>query len=287
MSMLAMSLSDPFFRNALLSAVALGTACAVLSVPVVLRRWAFIGEGISHSGFGGAGTAWVLGLLFPAFEQPWVPYAAVIVFCTATALAIGRLSRGHRVSSDAAIGIFLVASLAWGFMAQQIYQRQRHTAPAWFDNLLFGQMQLVSLEYAVAAVMICSAVLLVVAALRKEILAYCFDPLAAQTSGVRAGFIHYLLMVLIALVIVIGVRVAGSVLVTALLVLPGATALAVSRRMTTVVSISVAVGLLGAVGGLLVNARWAFLPVGPSIVLTLFAVFLLCYFTSQVVRRGE
>src|SRR5476651_1062450 len=89
------------------TAVALAAACAVLSVLVVSRRWAFIGEGISHSGFGGAGTALVLALVFPRLNQPWMPYLCVIVFCMGTALAIGFLSFRQRVNSDAAIGIFM------------------------------------------------------------------------------------------------------------------------------------------------------------------------------------
>src|SRR5947209_4588514 len=108
------------------SAVSLAIACAVLSVMVVSRRWAFIGEGISHSGFGGAGTAWVLALIFPALETDWMPFCCVIVFCLLTALAIGFLNRRQRVNSDAAIGIFMVASLAWGFLGREIYRAHRH-----------------------------------------------------------------------------------------------------------------------------------------------------------------
>ena len=76
-------------------------------------------------------------------------------------------------------------------------------------------MRAPSTAAAVACIGVAVAVVVTVALLRKEILAYCFDPLTARTSGVREGFIHYLLMLLLALLIVIGVRVAGSVLVTA------------------------------------------------------------------------
>src|SRR5687767_4833646 len=119
------------FAPALLVAVALAVACAVLSVFVVSRRWAFIGVGISHSGFGGAGTAWLLALAFPAaFDRPWVPYAGVVVFSLGTALAIAWLTRRRRVDTDTAIGIFLVASLAWGLLAQRIYFLYTRREPA-------------------------------------------------------------------------------------------------------------------------------------------------------------
>ncbi len=275
------------FTWALLTACAMAVACAVLSVFVVSRRWAFVGEGISHSGFGGAGTAWLLMLIFPALDSPerqWVPYAGVIAFSFITALLIGYLSRSRRVSSDTAIGIFMVGSLAWGFVAQQMYRQRRGRMPAGWETFLFGQMTDVSARFALAAALVCAAVVLTVAVLGKEILYYCLDPAMAEASGVRAGFIHYLLMLLVALTIVLGVRVAGNVLVTALLVLPGATALLLTQRLRTTVLGATAVGLLGALGGILITARWPFLQTGPAIVLVLFSQFVVAYAWAKLLR---
>jgi manganese/iron transport system permease protein len=274
---------DWTFLNSLIAALALASACAVLSIFVVLRRWAFIGEGIGHSGFGGAGTAWLAALLIPAFDSPGATYAFVILFCLLTALAIGYLARSQRVNADAAIGIFLVASLAWGFVAQHVYMQQRNGAiPYGFETYLFGQLRDFGGQFTFAAIAVSAAVLLTAAMLWKELIAYCFDPLMAQTSGVMAGFVHYLLMLLIGLVIVIGVRLAGSVLITALLVLPGTTALALSRRLRIVVMIAVIAAIVGAAGGLIVNIKWRFLPVGPAIVLILFAQFVVSYVVSSM-----
>ena len=267
---------------ALLIVSTLAVACAVLSIPVVLRRWAFIGEGIGHSAFGGAGTAWIAALLIPSLDQDWAPYLFVVIFCLATALGIGWLSRSQRVHSDTAIGVFMVAALAWGFVAQQIYAHARHGAtPAWFDDLLIGQMRPISTSSALASAAVCVGIVLIMVMLNKEIIAYCFDPLTARTSGVREGFVHYLLMLLLALVIVIGVRVAGGLLVTALLVLPGATALLVGRRLQWVMVASVVAALIGAIGGLLIHAQWRFLPVGPSIVLILVIEFAIAYVAAR------
>src|SRR3982751_315475 len=107
---------------AVAATAAMAIACASLSVFVVARRWAFIGEGIAHSGFGGAGLAWLAMLVFPSLlAQPAFTYGTVVVFCIATAFGIGAVSRNARISSDTAIGIFMVASLAFGFLAQQIF----------------------------------------------------------------------------------------------------------------------------------------------------------------------
>jgi ABC-type Mn2+/Zn2+ transport system permease subunit len=266
----------------LIASGALAAACAVLSVIVVTRRWAFVGEGISHSGFGGAGTAWLLALAIPAFDSMWATFLAVVIFCVVTALLIGRITRWRPVNSDAAVGVFLVASLAWGFLAQQIYYQHRGALPPGFNQLLFGRMGDVSPQFAIIAAVICIAVLAIIWMLGKEIVAYCFDPLTAQTSGVRTNLIHDLLMILLAVVIVIGARVAGSVLVVALLVLPGATALLMSQRLDRVIGTSIAVALIGAIVGVVVSRQWEFIPTGPAIVLALFVQFIVATVLKRV-----
>ncbi len=276
----------PTFLHSLLTACAIASACAVLSVPVVLRRWAFIGEGIGHAGFGGAGVAWIAAVIFPALNLPWTPYVSAILFCTATALAIGWVSRSERVNADATIGVFLVASLAFGFIAQQIYTRRYHGLPSYFGEFLFGQTGELSSRAALAATLLCIGVIFTVVMLGKEILAYCFDPTTAYTSGVRAGAIHYLLMVLLALLIVIGMRVVGSVLMTALLVLPGATAMLLSRRLSSVLALAIGSSLIAAMVGLLASARWPFVPVGPSIVLAMVAEFVAAFAMSRLPGRA-
>lgn len=271
------------FANALLCATAMAVACAVLSVFVVARRWAFMGEGISHSGFGGAGTAWLLAAAFPSlFDGELVPYVFVILFCVLAALTIGWLSSSQRVTSDAAIGIFLVASLAWGFVGQHVYYTTHHRSPVGFENLLFGQMSTIDTPYAIACAVIAAAVVTATWLIGKELVAYCFDPLLARTSGVTTTFVHYALMLLLATVIVIGTRVVGSVLVTALLVLPAATANLLSRRIERVMALSIVTALSGAWAGLLINAEWRSLPAGSMIVLVMFVLFMAALITSRI-----
>jgi ABC-type Mn2+/Zn2+ transport system permease subunit len=129
------------------------------------------------------------------------------------------------------------------------------------------------------------AVVITLVALGKEILFYCMDPDLAEVSGVRAGFVHYLLMLLLAMVIVVGMRLTGYLLITALLVLPGATALVLSQRIAAVVVISVVVSLVGVVCGLVLRAGPARLPSGPAMVLVLVLQFVLAYAWSLIARR--
>ena len=271
----------------LITAASLATACATLSVFVVSRRWAFIGEGISHSGFGGAGTAWLLALVFPALDpqQRWMPDAGVVVFCLLTAVSIAYVTRGRRLASDTAIGIFMVASLAWGFVARGVYQRARHGVnPARWETFLFGNLGEMSFAFALASAVVCAGVVVTVALMAKEIVYYCFDPAMAEASGVRAGFVHYLLILLVTLTIIVGARVVGTVLVTALLVLPGATALSLSARLQRAVAGSVAVGVIGTFAGLWASRRWEFVPAGPAVVLSLFVIFVAAYAWAKARR---
>ena len=218
-------------------------------------------------------------------EEPWVPYCGVVVFSLLTAAAIGYLTRGRRIDSDTAIGIFMVASFAWGIVAQSVYRQHRGVEPVGWATYLFGQIQGLGPTFAVASVLVCAAVVAVVVLLGKEILYYCFDPAMAEAAGVRAGFIHYLLMLLVALTIVIGARIVGTVLVTALLVLPGATALTLARTLRGSVAGAMVIALAGTLAGLAVSGRWGFLPTGPAIVLVLFVLFVLAYAWSRL-RRG-
>ncbi len=278
------------FAGVLLIASAMGTACAVLSVFVVLRRWAFIGEGIAHAGFGGAGTAWMLSLLFPASEilrtQAGI-YPIAIIFCLLVALGIAATTRRQHVHADTAIGIFMVASLAWGFVAYRIYSVRRGVEPPAWGDYLFGQMSTLSAGYVGVATCVCVAVVLAVVFLRKEIVAYCFDPALAQVSGVRVGFIHYALILLLAVCIIIGIRVMGPVLVTALLVLPGATAIMLSRKLSAVMGSSIVVGLVATIAGPLIGRAWPVIPDGPAIVGALVAEFVLVYVARRFLIRGS
>ena len=271
----------------MLTTASVAAACAVLSVFVVSRRWAFIGEGIGHSGFGGAGTVWMLALAYPALDTRWVAYGGVVVFCLAAALGIAYLSRPRGGTNiDAVIGIFLVASVAWGFIGREMFLRHRGE-PQGGDTILFGRMPDLPMGFALAASLLCAAVVVTVVLLGKEIVYYCFDPAMAEASGVRSSFVHYLLVVLVALTIILGTPVAGSILVTALLVLPGATALLLSDRLRTTVALSLGIGVAGAVVAILVRVKYPFLPMGPAIVLAMFALFLLAYAWSRVSRRGS
>lgn len=275
--------------SALVAAGALGVACALLSVFVVAKRWAFIGEGIAHAGFGGAGTAWLLTLAFPSaafLARDEVVYAISVMFCGAVAFAVAALTRRRSSTVDTVVGIFLVASLAWGFLAYGLYSKSTGNMPPQFaDYLGFERLRGLSTSFVALAVCVSAAVVVLVSLAWKELLFYATDERHAEASGVNVPLVHYGLILLITLVIMVGMRLMGTVLVVALLVLPGATALQLARTTRSTLAWSIAAGLTGTIAGVLLSNAIPAIPEGPAIVLVLFAAFLAALAAARVLRR--
>lgn len=244
----------------LMTGIAVGTLCSLLSVIVVLKRMAFIGQGISHAGFGGIGTAIFLGL--SGLHQD----LAVLGFCILTALVIGKLTRRQKIEPDSAIAILLVAAMAWGVLIDEARAALLQGNVEWyvkmfgfdagrstFEQLLFGSILSVTFERTILAVVLATLVLAICVALFKELLFFAFDEEVSRVFGVSNRLMHYLMLVLLAITIVISIRLAGFVLVSALLVIPGATALQLSRRLPVVFLWAWIVGTVGLMGGLLLS----------------------------------
>jgi ABC-type Mn2+/Zn2+ transport system permease subunit len=259
------------------ASAALGVAAAVLSVFVVLRRWAYLGEGIAHAGFGGVGTGVLLAIAFPVLNDGTAIFLIGAGFAMATAVAVAWISRHRAVSGDTAVGIFVAAALAWGFIAFAIdFHLGRGGATGW-ENYLIGNINMFPAAAALLAIVLAAAILAVVGVLRRQIILYCFDPTLAEVTGVPVGLVHYLLILLIGLVIIAAMQVLGMLLVSALLVLPGAAGLTASRKLKSVMAVAIASNVVAVIGGIALNWHWPFIGPGPTIVGVLFVEFLIVY----------
>jgi ABC-type Mn2+/Zn2+ transport system permease subunit len=277
--------SDAF--RAVAASASVGIAGAVLSVFVVLRRWAYLGDGIAHAGFGGIGTAVLLSIAFPALNNGTAIYLIATVFSLATALAVASISRRRAVSGDAAIGIFVAATLAWGFIAFGIHAHLGRGGPGGWEDYLLGNINGISSAATALAVAVSAGIVITVFALHRQIILYCFDPTLAEITGVPVGFVHYLLILLVALVIIIGMRLSGNLLVPALLVLPGAAGLRVSRSMRVVMAVAIVASVIATVAGLVVSRRWEYISPGPAMVSVLFLEFLVAHFAGAGSKSGR
>ena len=262
--------------------------CAVLSPVVVLRRMSFIGQGVSHAAFAGVGLAMALGL--GAGEAgDWRVLAVVAVTCAGAALGIASLSDRKGVNADTAIGIVLVTAMAAGFILIQhasAAMRARGQTPGFgVESVLFGSVLAVRWGDVAVAGVVVAAELAVLWARRRAMLFWAFDEVGAASCGVRVGVARTLLLVMLAMAIVVTMRLAGVVLATALLVLPGATALRCSARWWPVVLVSALVGVLGLAVGLVVSFELDW-PPGPAIVLVQVGAYTAVRMVGGLPRRA-
>lgn len=264
--------------------------CSLLSTYVVLRKMALISEGVSHAGFGGIALAVFLGAHFPLLDSPvYGPYlqqAVAGIFCVVTALLIGYFSRAKKVSEDSAIGIFLVASIAVGVLLLAM-RRSLHGprgVPVNAEQLLFGQFTSAGFPDAVMALILALGCFLMVYLFYYELLYTTLDEQMARVNGVPTNFINLLLYIMISLVVVVGIRMVGGLMITALTVLPGATANMLSRRFGGVLAASLLVGVSGSAVAIFaaIHPPLDNYPPGPILVLTLFLIFLVVWLGKKI-----
>jgi ABC-type Mn2+/Zn2+ transport system permease subunit len=270
-AMLSEMLSLPFFQNALVGGLLVVIMLSFLSFFVVLRRISFIGVGISHSALGGVALGVVLGLNITL---------TATVFCAAIALLIGFISKRGHVREDAAIGITFSGTMAFGITL--IALSGSYTSGLF--SYLFGSiLSITRNDIYVIAIYTASIVTLLVVFF-KQLLNVSFDEEVAMATGTPVGFLHNLLLVLIALAIVASIKLVGIVLVAALLVLPAATAYQIAQTYRKVLAMSIILGIVSLVAGLVLSYGFD-LPSGATIVLCACMLFFICFAVSPRRRR--
>lgn len=243
----------PFMQTALLTVVMVGVTCACIGVYVVLRRMAFIGDALAHT---------ILPGIVVAFLNGWSLLAGALVAGVLTALGIGTLSRREAVREDTAIGVLFTAMFALGILLISTTASFRD-----FTHILFGNILGVSYTDVVVMGVMTAVVLLTLFAFHKELELTSFDPNHAEVIGLRADRLRYLLLVLLAFTIVMGIQAVGVILINALLVTPAAAATLLTDRLPRMMLLGSVIAVLSGVIGLYVS-YYANVPSGATIVLT-------------------
>ncbi|HSB62929.1 MAG TPA: metal ABC transporter permease [Thermoanaerobaculia bacterium] len=232
-------LGYPFFQRALLAGALTGLLCGTLSFFVVLRRLAFVGSGVAHAAFGGVALGTLLG---------WPPGFCGLAFSLGVAGATARASESSGVTEDTAVGVFTVAAMATGVVALGFVKTNVDLFGLMFGNILtVDPADLLLLAAAATGILVALAVFF------RPLLLASVDEEGARVAGVATGAMRLLVLTLIAVAVVAALKVVGILLVSALLVLPGATARPLASRWPGFLAGSIAVALAMVLGGLLLS----------------------------------
>lgn len=274
-------LSMPVLWRGLWASVLISLVCSTLSVYVVLKRLAFIGQGIAHSALGGVALGILLFASGPTVARGTTAQLGIdittAVFCLIVAWLIAWTSRKRIISEDTAIGIFFVASMALGVVL--IALRRTYTAELF--SFLFGSVLAVTVSDIYITAILAVVILAAVVIFYRPLFLFCLDEEIAAVAGMPVRIIHYGLLSALALTIVISMKVLGVLLVAAFLVIPAASARLLTHRYRYMFILANILGLLAVLGGLMLSDIIEDLPSGPTIVLCQFVIFLLTVLWSR------
>ena len=275
---LSLYLQYPFVRYALIVGVLIALCSSLLGVTLVLKRFSFIGDGLSHVAFGAMAIAAVAHL---SNDMP-----LVLVLTVLCAILLLRVGRNAKIKGDAAIAMISVGALAIGYLLMNLFSTSSNLSGD-VCSTLFGSTSILTLRP--AEVWLCVAlsltVVVVFVLMYNKIFAVTFDETFAQAAGTNARLYNLLIAVIIAVIIVLAMNLVGSLLISALVIFPALSAMRVfkSFRSVTVCSavLSVCCAFLGIVISILAET-----PVGSTIVAADILAFA-AFFAIGELRKGK
>lgn len=268
MSTLIHYFSFSFVQYAFIVGVLISLCSSLLGVTLVLKRFSFIGDGLSHVAFGAMAIAAVLNLSNNMY--------LVLPFTIIAAILLLRTGKNTKIQGDAAIAVISVSSLALGYLLMNIFSSSANLAGD-VCSTLFGSTSILTLTKAEVylCVILSIAVIAAFIVFYNKIFAVTFDENFAQAVGTHASLYNLVIAVIIAIIIVLAMNLVGSLLISALVIFPALSAMRVLRSFKSVIICSAAVSVVCSVSGLLISIL-AGTPVGSTIVavnLFVFVVF--------------
>ena len=249
-----------FMQNALLTAFIVSIICALLSCYLVLKGWSLMGDAISHAVLPGIVLAYLAGipLAIGAFFSG--------IFCS---LGVGYLKENSRIKEDTAMGIVFSGMFA-------IEQHLTH--------ILFGNVLGVSHQELIQSAVISAIIFCMIVFKRKDFLLYCFDPSHARVAGLSPKILHYGLLMLLALTIVSTMQVVGVILVVAMLIAPGITALTLTKSFDKMLWIAIVSSITSSLIGVILSYHFD-ASTGACIILLQAIFFIGALFFSRIKQK--
>ena len=269
----------PFVRYALVVGVLIALCASLLGVTLVLKRFSFIGDGLSHVAFGAMAVAAVLGL---HNDMPLI--LGITVVC---AILLLRTGQHAKIKGDAAIAMISVGALAIGYLLMNLFSTSSNLSGD-VCSTLFGSTSILTLtETEVGLCVALSAVVVLTFILfYNKIFAVTFDENFAKAVGIKVKFYNLLIAVMIAVVIVLAMNLVGSLLISALVIFPALSAMRVYQSFRTVIICAVLLSVCCAALGIF-TAVLAGTPVGSTIVTVDMAAFLLFSIIGRLRLGGK
>lgn len=276
-SQLHFYLQYPFVRYALIVGTLIALCSSLLGVTLVLKRFSFIGDGLSHVAFGAMAVATIFRFSNNTFlVMPVTIIAAVLLL---------RTGQNTKIKGDAAIAMLSVASLAIGYLVLNLFSTSANISGD-VCSTLFGSTSILTLSK--SEVVLCSAmsvfVVVVFVLFYNRIFAVTFDENFSKATGTNANAYNLLIAVITAVVIVLGMNLVGSLLISALIIFPSLSAMRVIHNFKGVVVYSAVLSVFCALLGMLLSILFS-TPVGSTIVAVDLAAFLVNFAVGKFLKR--
>ncbi len=277
MSELLSYLSFPFVRYALVCSVLISLCSSLLGTTLVLKRFSFIGDGLSHVAFGALAVATVLRVSSSTL--------IVLPVTVVAAILLLRTSGGKsKLSGDAAIAMFSVAALAVGYLLLNIFPNSGNITGD-VCSTLFGSSLILTLSRTdvILSIVLSAVTVLFFVLFYNKIFSVTFDEAFAKATGTRTGALGLLLAVIIAVVIVLAMNLVGSLLISALIIFPCLTSMRVFKSFLGVTVCSSVLAVISSLAGLILSIALS-TPVGATIVAFQAVVYIIFCIIGRFVR---
>ena len=272
---LALYWAYPFVRYALIVGVLIALCSSLLGVTLVLKRFSFIGDGLSHVAFGAMAIAAVLQI---TNEMPLVMVITII-----SAVLLLRTGQNTKIKGDAAIAMISVGALAIGYLLMNIFSTSSNLSGD-VCSALFGSTSILTLSPVEVWLCVGMSVLVVAVFILfyNKIFAVTFDESFARATGTKAGLYNLLIAIVVAVIIVLAMNLVGSLLISALVIFPALSAMRMFKSFRSVTICAAVLSVFCALIGILASIL-AGTPVGSTIVAVQIAAFALSWLAGTVI----
>ena len=270
-------LSYPFIQYALIVGVLIALSSSLLGVILVLKRFSFIGDGLSHVAFGAMAVASVVGLTNNML--------IVLPVTVISAVILLKSGQNRKIKGDAAVAMISVGALAFGYLIMNMFSASSNVAGD-VCSTLFGSVAILTLTKLDVWVCIAMSGIVIIFFLlfKNRIFAVAFDENFARTTGMRVELFNLVVAVLTAMIIVLAMKLVGSLLISALIIFPALSSMRMFKTFKSVIISSAVISLICAVFGILVAVLIS-TPVGSTVVVANIAVFFISFALGEVFAK--